>query len=85
MCTVPDIDGESVVVDQQALIWSFQGDGGFGSSAHFTTQDHSFSQSTRDVSKRGQKLWSHFITEKRPHVYIVKYSFIISVEKPQQL
>lgn len=64
---VPDVDSESVIVDQRTLIGSLQGDGGLGSSAHFTAQDHRLPQSTRHVRQGRQELWRHCVTEPAHH------------------
>ena len=49
MAALPDVYGEAAVAGHRVLVGAFQGDGGFGSSTHFTAEDHSLPERTDHV------------------------------------
>lgn len=55
----PDVDGEATVAAHGVLVGTLQGDGGFGSSAHFTAEHHGLAKCTRHVRQGVEELRSH--------------------------
>lgn len=46
---LPDIYGEAAVAGHWVLVGAFQGDRGFGSTTHFTAEDHRLPKCTHHV------------------------------------
>lgn len=55
----PDVDGEAAVAAHGVLVGTLQGDGGFGSSAHFTAEHHGLAKRTHHVRQGVEELRSH--------------------------
>lgn len=69
---LPDVDGEAAAAGYRVLIGAFQSDGGFGSSADFTAENHRLPERAHHVRQRVEEFWSHCAqeasAENHPHL-----------------